>query len=172
MQTVRLRETATILTRVSNGGLASGLAPLQVQQLGTLPPHWVATEISELSKIDITTRNLRQGLQTGSGGPEILRRREGVAVGLAATRVAITMEEACRPDQAQAHNLAAAVTIVPGLGELGEDRKCFQRVSKLLSCDPYPNRLFIKRHATLPLAWRFPPRHLLDTCLRLGMLFA
>lgn len=124
-QTVRLQEAAIIPTKVSNGGPASGLAPLQVQQLGTLLPPWVATEISELSRIDITIRNLRQGLRTGSAGPEILHRREGVAVGLAVTGVPIHMEEACRPDQAQIHNQAVAVTIVLGLEGLGEDRNCF-----------------------------------------------
>ena len=109
------------------------------------------------------TRNLRQGLQTGSGGPEIRRRRERVAVGLAATGVAITMEEARHLDQAQAHNLAVAGTTAPDLGEQGEDRKVFQSVSKLLS------------HLTMiifPLAWHLPPRHLLDTCLRLGVFLA
>lgn len=124
-QTVRLQEAAIIPTKVSNGGPASGLAPLQVQQLGTLLPPWMATEISELSRIDITIRNLRQGLRTGLGGPEIHHRREGMAVGLAATGAPILPEGACRPDQAQAHNQAVAVTIVLGLAGLGEDRNCF-----------------------------------------------
>ena len=132
-QTAPLQETATIPTKVSNGGLVSGPARLQVPQLGTLLPPWVATDISELSRIDTTTSNLRQGLQTGSGRPEIRHRRERVAAGLVATGVAITTEEACRPDQAQAHNQAVAVTTVLGLEGLGEDKKLLQSVSKLLS---------------------------------------